>query len=206
MSRLLLLLALGAAVIAIQAAPVPEYDEVVPELADPSTLADDDNGLAQVDDDEELAQVDDSEDEDWGFIKHAIHKVKRRIPKYVSKGRTSILKALDSVKARMKWALKRAKARGFGEELLQVDDSEDEDWGFIKHGIHKIKRRIPKYVSKGKTNILNALDRLKARMKWALKRAKARGFGEELLQVDDSEDEDWGFIKHAIHKVKRRIP
>merc|ERR1711903_348537 len=96
MSRLLLLLALGAAVIAIQAAPVPEYDEVVPELADPSTLADDDNGLAQ---------VDDAEDEDWGFIKARIHKIKRRIPKYVSKGKTSILKALDSVKARMKAAL-----------------------------------------------------------------------------------------------------
>merc|ERR1719181_63913 len=202
MSRLLLLLALGAAVIAIQAAPVPEYDEVVPELADPSTLADDDNGLAQVDDDEELAQVDDSEDEDWGFIKHAIHKVKRRIPKYVSKGKTNILNALDRLKARMKWALKRAKARGFGEELLQVDDSEDEDWGFIKARFHKIKRRIPKYVSKGRTSILKALDSVKARMKAALKRAKFRGFGEELLQVDDSEDEDWGFIKHAIHKVK----
>jgi hypothetical protein len=46
----------------------------------------------------------------WGFIKTAIDKVKKNLPKYIAKGKAAKAGALDKAKGWLKGALKKAKA------------------------------------------------------------------------------------------------
>merc|ERR1711934_245054 len=127
----------------------------------------------------------------------AIDHVKKNIPKYVSKGKAAINGALDKAKGWLKGALKKAKATfGEDENLVQVHDTDTLRWGFIKTTIDKVKKALPKYVSKGKSAILGALDKAKAKF----------GEDETLVQVHDDDLVQWGFIKKAIDHVKKNIP
>merc|ERR1711967_141986 len=109
----------------------------------------------------------------WGFIKKAIDHVKKNIPKYIAKGKAAINGALDKAKGWLKGALKKAKAT-FGEDEMDVEISDDYEleWGFIRTTIDKVKKALPKYVAKGKSAILGALDKAKAK------------FGEEEMDVE----------------------
>merc|ERR1711903_162177 len=114
----------------------------------------------------------------------------------------------DKVKAGVRGALKKAKATfGEDENLVQVHDTDTLRWGFIKTTIDKVKKALPKYVSKRKSAILGALDKVKAGVRGALKKAKAK-FGEDetLVQVHDNDPLRWGFIKTTIDKVKKALP
>merc|ERR1711935_406337 len=114
----------------------------------------------------------------------------------------------DKVKANVRGALKKAKAK-FGEEEMDVEvfNTDKVKWGFIKKAIDHVKKNIPKYVAKGKSAIRAALDKVKANVRGALKKAKAK-FGEEEMDVEvfDTDKVKWGFIKMAIDHVKKNIP
>merc|ERR1711981_588957 len=134
-------------------------------------------------------EVFDTDKVKWGFIKKAIDHVKKNIPKYIAKGKAAINGALNKAKATF----------GEDENLVQVHDTDTLRWGFIRTTIDKVKKALPKYVSKGKSAILGALDKVKAGVRGALKKAKAK-FGEDetLVQVHDDDLVQWGFIKKAI--------
>merc|ERR1712070_980729 len=115
-------------------------------------------------------EVFDTDKVKWGFIKKAIDHVKKNIPKYIAKGKAAINGALDKAKGWLKGALKKAKAT-FGEDEmdLEISDEDELEWGFIRTTIDKVKKALPKYVAKGKSAILGALDKVKAGVRGALK-------------------------------------
>merc|ERR1739841_456807 len=110
-----------------------------------------------------MGEISDEDELEWGFNKTTIAKVKKALPKYVAKGKSAILAALDKVKANVRGALKKDKVK----------------WGFIKKAIDHVKKNIPKYIAKGKAAINGALDKAKGWLKGALKKAKAT-FGEDI--------------------------